>query len=383
MNSRAEIAIGIMSGTSLDGIDLVACRFHADQQRPHDDSVTVELLAQHSSALPSELAAQLLAITDSRVDAPARQLGLATIATLEAALSECYANACGELLQQARLTANQVMAIGCHGQTVMHLPPPHQPAATLQLNDPARLAVRTGIPVVADFRRADIALGGQGAPLVPAFHRAVFAASRPRAVCNIGGIANLTLIHGDNCSGFDCGPGNALMDSWCQRHLGQPFDRDGGWAATGKVNNALLEQLLSHPFLAQQPPKSCGREQFNHSLLANSTIDAADIQATLLEFTALTICGAIGHYSRQHAVEFDALYVCGGGAENGYLMERLQAVMGRCQVASTAVLQLPPQWVEAAAFAWLARQRLLELPGNLPAVTGAAREAILGGLYLP
>jgi len=385
MSAAAQIAIGIMSGTSLDGIDLVACRFTPDQQRQTvcSDAVTIELLAEHSTCLPAEVVQRLLAATDSTADHAERQLGLAEIARLEAALGDCYADAAVELMRRAALQPAAVMAIGCHGQTVMHLPPPLQPAATLQLNDPARLAVRTGVPVVADFRRADIALGGQGAPLVPAFHRALFADSSARAICNIGGIANLTLLHSQHCSGFDCGPGNALIDSWCQLQRGQRYDHNGSWAATGKVDAALLEQLLRHPFLAAPAPKSCGREQFNRQLFEGLSGSAADIQATLTEFTAAAIAMAVSRHSQSHQVDFASLFVCGGGAFNGYLMSRLEALLESCAVTTTAALGLPAQWVEAAAFAWLARQRLLQLPGSVAAVTGASRAAVLGALYLP
>ena len=382
MSATPQIAVGIMSGTSLDAVDVVACRFHADSSRQHRDAVTLELLASHTAPIPAALRDTLRNATDSQPDSAQRHWSLANFASLEAQLGELYASATLELLQAAQIAPQQVLAIGCHGQTVMHLPPPHPLAATLQLNDPARLAARTGIPVVADFRRADIALGGQGAPLVPAFHRALFATPEPRAICNIGGIANLTLLHSDHCAGFDCGPGNALLDGWCLRHTGKPYDENGGWASSGKVAEPLLQELMAHPYLAQQPPKSCGREQFNKSLLAHCDANPVDVQATLTEFTALTICSTLASYAECQQVIFEELLVCGGGAKNEFLMSRIAAHSSQ-PVGATATAGLAPEWVEAAAFAWLARQRLLELPGNVTAVTGAAREAILGGLYLP
>jgi anhydro-N-acetylmuramic acid kinase len=375
----AELFIGIMSGTSLDAVDAVVCRFTSPPNTASVDGVQLEVVASHSRPLPTALRQQLLAITDSASDAEARSIGLAELAQLEATLGELYAATTTELLATAGLTAGDIAAIGCHGQTVMHLPPPQQPAATLQLNDPSRLAALSGIAVVADFRRADVALGGQGAPLVPAFHRALFGSSRHRAICNIGGIANLTFVDGEQCSGFDSGPGNALMDSWCQRHRGERYDRDGSWAAQGQVDEPLLATLLAHPYLAMAPPKSCGREQFNQQLLEGCTVGAADVQATLAEFTAATIANALA----SRAGDIEELYVCGGGAYNSHLMSRLAARLPGCAVASTAALGLPPEWVEASAFGWLARQRLLGLPGNLPAVTGASRPTVLGGLFLP
>lgn len=374
-----ELFVGIMSGTSLDAVDAVVCHFTPVDADTDRDRLGLTMLASHSKPLPAELRQQLLAITDSDSNAAARSLGLAELARLEATLAELYATATGELLCAANLQPGDIAAIGCHGQTVMHLPPPQRPAATLQLNDPSRLAVLTGIAVAADFRRADIALGGQGAPLVPAFHHALFGSRGRRAIANIGGIANLTLLDGDQCSGFDSGPGNALMDGWYQRQRGAAFDRDGSWAASGQVNSELLERLLAHPFLAAKPPKSCGREEFNQALLAGCTLPGADVQATLAELTAVTIADAL--HSKSRAIE--ELFVCGGGAYNGYLMARLAARLNGCRVATTAELGLAPQWVEACAFAWLARQRLHELPGNLPAVTGASRPAVLGGLFRP
>ncbi len=374
-----ELFVGIMSGTSLDAVDAVVCRFAPAAAAADRGALQLTMLASHSKALPAELRQQLLAITDSASDAAERSIGLAELARLEATLAELYAAATDELLNGANLAPGDIAAIGCHGQTVMHLPPPQRPAATLQLNDPSRLAALTGIAVAADFRRADIALGGQGAPLVPAFHHALFGTGGRRAIANIGGIANLTLLDGDHCSGFDSGPGNALMDGWCQRQRGEAFDRDGSWAASGRVDPALLERLLAHPFLAAKPPKSCGREEFNQALLAGCTLPGADVQATLAELTAATIADAL----HRQPEPIEELFVCGGGAYNGDLMARLAARLAGCRVTTTAELGLAPEWVEACAFAWLARQRLLELPGNLPAVTGARRPAVLGGLYLP
>ena len=279
-----------------------------------------------------------------------------------------------------------MQALGAHGQTVRHRPQAFDGTGyTLQLNQPALLAEITGITVVADFRSRDVAAGGQGAPLVPAFHRGVFGqAGRTVAVLNLGGISNLSILRADGTTvGFDCGPANALMDHWCERHTGQPYDHEGAWARSGHVLPALLEAMLDEPFLALAPPKSTGRDLFHPQWLATrlaaSAVGAApqDVQATLAEYTALT---CVQELSR-HARDCGLLIVCGGGALNRYLMERLQQLAPTVRVESSDHHGLPPLQVEAAAFAWLAHQCVNGQTASLPAVTGARGERILGAIY--
>jgi anhydro-N-acetylmuramic acid kinase len=296
-------------------------------------------------------------------------------------LARVYADAVAGLLRKAGNGSHPpaVRAIGCHGQTVRHAP---TDGYTLQLNNPALLAELTGLTVVADFRNRDIAAGGQGAPLVPAFHDALFRApDAHRLILNIGGIANLTdLAPQRNTTGFDCGPGNMLMDAWCQARRGQPYDANGAWAAAGTCLPDLLDRLMQHPFLALPPPKSCGREEFNlvwlTSLLTGKE-RAEDVQATLAAFTAATIVNA----TRRYCGTPDEAHVCGGGARNTTLMRLLSERGLAKRVATTSVLGLPAEHVEATAFAWLAWRTLHGQSGNLPAVTGAAGLRILGAIY--
>lgn len=370
--ARSSLYIGLMSGTSLDGVDGVLVDF------AHGTRVL-----QHASCgFDPALRAELLAL-----NSPGGQDELHRAALAANALARSYAGVVAELLRQAGTPAAQVAAIGAHGQTVRHRPQLFDGCGyTLQLNSPALLAEWTGIAVVADLRSRDVAAGGQGAPLVPAFHQGLF--GRPgetTLVLNIGGIANLSVLADDGVLGFDCGPGNALMDGWCLQHTGQAFDNGGQWAASGRVLPELLAQLMGEPFLAQQPPKSTGRDLFHAHWLqqhlarcpAAGRAPAADIQATLTEFTAASCADAVRRFGRG-GVE---LLVCGGGALNTHLMHRLAALLPGVQVATTAARGLPPLQVEAAAFAWLARQALLGLPGNLPSVTGARGPRILGAIY--
>lgn len=285
------------------------------------------------------------------------------------------------LLARAGVAAAGVRAIGSHGQTLRHRPDA-QPAFSLQVGDAARIAERTGIATVADFRRRDIAAGGQGAPLMPAFHAAVFAdPARDVAVLNLGGIANLTLLPaGGAVRGFDTGPANALMDDWCLRHAGAPFDRDGMLAASGRIDPALLARLLEEPYFARPAPKSTGREVFQHAWLAArlpTGLAVADVQATLLELTVHTVADAL----RRELPGCARLLVCGGGARNSRLMARLVQALPGLAVESTAAGGIDPDHVEAAGFAWLAWRRLQLLPGNLPSVTGAAGERVLGAIH--
>lgn len=368
--SASELYIGLMSGTSLDGIDGVLADFSGPRMR-----VTHHV----SSAFAPALRAELLAL-NTPGDNELHRAALAGNA-----LSRAYAAVVQELLTRSGLPASAVRAIGAHGQTVRHRPQEFDGTGyTLQLGNPALLAELTGIAVVADLRSRDVAAGGQGAPLVPAFHQGVF--GRPDEtvlVLNIGGISNLSVLGADgSVLGFDCGPGNALMDHWCQQHTGQPFDRDGAWAATGQVLPGLLAALMQEPFLHKPPPKSTGRDLFNPPWLAShlqhfDQAAAADVQATLTEFTASACISSANSYKKHSKT----LAICGGGALNTHLMQRLQAGSPSLQVVATDTLGLPALQVEAAAFAWLARQALYHAPGNLPSVTGAQGPRVLGAVY--
>ncbi|HYP71132.1 MAG TPA: anhydro-N-acetylmuramic acid kinase, partial [Variovorax sp.] len=304
------------------------------------------------------------------------------------ALARVYARVTAELLKDSSVPAASVTAIGAHGQTVRHRPLEFDEVGyTLQLNNPALLAELTGIDVVADFRTRDLAAGGQGAPLVPAFHRALF--SRPDAavgVLNIGGISNLSLLPAIDAAdgkvlGFDCGPGNALLDHWCQTHLGTPFDAGGQWAASGQVLSELLASLLAEPFFGRQPPKSTGRDLFNPAWLSARLhglhAQPVNVQATLAELTAQACTNDV----HRHGKDIQELLVCGGGALNTHLMGRMAALLPGVRVLSSAERGLPPQQVEATAFAWLARAAVQRQPGNLASVTGARGERTLGAIY--
>lgn len=361
--------IGIMSGTSLDGVDAVLADLSsgivvlAHAHRPFDPTLRSDLLALNGSG-PDELHRAALASN---------------------ALARIYADVARSLLQAGGLAPQDVVAIGAHGQTVRHRPGEFDGNGyTIQLLNAALLAELCGIDTVADMRSRDVAAGGQGAPLVPAFHREVF--GRPgttTAVLNLGGIANLTLLHADGSTqGFDCGPANALLDDWCDRHHGMPFDDSGSWAAGGRIIDTLLDAMLADPFFARPPPKSTGRDLFNAQWLAGQLqawpeADARDIQATLAELSARAAAEALLRYAPA-AVE---LLVCGGGALNAHLMARLAALLPACTVRATDTRGLPATQVEAAAFAWLAQAHCERRPGSLPTVTGASGPRILGALY--
>ena len=365
----AELFLGLMSGTSMDGVDGVIADFssgvrvlqHASV--PFDDALRSELMALNASG-PDELHRAWLAGN---------------------ALMGVYAQVVRELLARASLTAGAISAIGAHGQTVRHRPQQFDGTGyTIQLAQPALLAERTGIRVVADFRSRDVAAGGQGAPLAPFFHQAVFAhAGQTVGVLNIGGISNLTVLRADGgMQGFDCGPGNALMDAWCLQHTGKAYDDDGRWAATGQVLTDLLAALLAEPYFAQSPPKSTGRDLFNRPWLdAHLQRFAgpapADVQATLTELTARACAGDV----QRHAPGLAKLIVCGGGALNGHLMGRLQALLPQARVVSSAGEGLPPLQVEAAAFAWLAMKCVRGEKLDLQSTTGARGARVLGGIY--
>ena len=365
--------VGLMSGTSLDGVDAVLAHDAPTPGAPLQAACHVGL------PMPEPLRSELLALNHAGPD----ELHRAALAAN--AVSMLYGDAVAQLLARARVAAADVTAIGAHGQTVRHRPQAFGGTGyTLQLLNAALLAERTGIDVVCDFRSRDVAAGGQGAPLVPGFHAACF--TQPGAdvaVLNLGGIANLTLLRADGTvRGFDCGPGNLLMDLWCGRHRDAPYDAGGAWASGGRVDALLLECLLAEPFFGEPPPKSTGRDLFGATWLDErlgaGTIPPQDVMATLAELTARSAVDALC----RHAPATTSLLVCGGGAFNAHLMNRLAALLaGRATVRTTAAAGLPPDQVEALAFAWLAQAHVDRRPGNLPAVTGAKGPRILGALY--
>jgi anhydro-N-acetylmuramic acid kinase len=365
-----ELYIGLMSGTSLDGIDGVLADFSGPR---------MQVTHHASAAFEPALRAELLAL-NTPGDNELHRAALAGNG-----LSCAYAGVVHTLLQRSGLPASAITAIGAHGQTVRHRPQDFDGTGyTLQLGNPALLAELAGIRVIADFRSRDVAAGGQGAPLVPAFHHGVFGRQQETMlVLNIGGISNLSVLGADgSVLGFDCGPGNALMDYWCQLHTGQPYDAAGTWAASGQVLPGLLASLLSEPFLAKASPKSTGRDLFNPAWLAQhlrafAKAAPADVQASLTQFTARACADSTAPYASRATT----LAVCGGGALNDSLMARLQALSPTLLVTSTDTLGLPALQVEAAAFAWLARQTELGAPGNLASVTGARGQRVLGAIY--
>ncbi len=370
-NSGSSRYVGLMSGTSLDGIDGVL----ADFSRPARPVV----LAQAQRPFSVDLRSDLLDLTHPGVNE------LERAARLSQTLSTLYAEVVHELVQQAGPGGFPVAAVGCHGQTVRHRP---EQGFSLQLVNGALLAELTGMAVITDFRSGDIAAGGQGAPLVPAFHDALFRhASIPRLILNLGGIANLTLLlPGQVTRGHDTGPANLLMDGWIGRCLGQAFDRGGDWAAQGRCHPALLESLLAHPFFQRSAPKSTGREDFSLEWLESrgawvSSLPPEDVQATLLELTARSVAAAVQAACRGY--EGAELYLCGGGALNVQLTKRLRTLMPEVRVGRTDDLGVPAQQVEALAFAWLAWARVQGKAGNLPEVTGARHGVVLGALYSP
>lgn len=372
------IYIGLMSGTSLDGVDGVLAQF-ADDPARH----SIDVLAHAHRPFAPTLRDELLALNS----AGENELHRAALAAN--GLARAQAEVVKALLAETGVAPSAVTAIGSHGQTLRHRPGEFDATGyTIQTNQPALLAELTGIAVVADFRSRDVAAGGQGAPLVPAFHAQIFSLpDTPRAVLNLGGIGNLTLLPAGHdpqgaVRGFDCGPGNALLDHWVQLHRGLPYDEDGSWAASGQVLPDLLAALLAEPFLQRPPPKSTGRDLFNADWLgAHLTIFAAaepvDVQATLAEFTARAAADAL----RREAPGTTDLRVCGGGALNRHLMVRLASLLPGVAVGSTAEAGLPPLQVEAAAFAWLARACVLRQPGNRAEATGARGPRVLGAIY--
>ena len=371
--------IGLMSGTSLDGADGVLVDFSGGSLR---------VIASATEPFDGSFRAELLALNTPTHNE------LHRAAQAGSQLAGVYARVVSQLLERAAdqgIAAAQIEAIGAHGQTVRHLPQRTSTEAsgvgyTIQLNNPSLLAELTGMDVVADFRSRDVAAGGQGAPLVPAFHQSVFGRTDGAVtVLNLGGIANLSVLPASGKGeilGFDCGPGNALMDAWCQRHTGQPYDAGGIWAASGKLLPALLASLLEEPYFSSPPPKSTGRDLFSLTWLAAKLAPFGaerpqDIQNTLTELTASACISCASSYGKDSA----KLVVCGGGAFNTHLMERLQTGLPSMQVTPSDAHGLPPLQVEAAAFAWLARQAVSRQPGNLASVTGAAGPRVLGAIY--
>lgn len=362
-----------MSGTSMDGVDAALVRFGEH---------SCEILATHKQAYPESLRADLKAATQNP-----ETFTVDTFGALDQMVAEHFSSAALAVIDHSNIDPARIEAIGSHGQTVRHLPHAEHPF-TLQIGDPNRIAATTGLATVADFRRRDLAVGGEGAPLAPAFHQWLFARShRNCVVLNIGGIANVTLLadNEDEVIGFDTGPGNTLLDIWISEKRSSAFDDRGAWAASGNVIQALLLTLLEDPYLALPPPKSTGFEYFNlrwlNDAIQKSGLTATagdnDIQATLVEFTVRGIADAIKH----HAPDTSAVMVCGGGVHNDYLMSRLSENLAGAAVSSTADFGLDADWVEAAAFAWLAMRTMQQQTGNLPSVTGATSKAILGCLH--
>jgi anhydro-N-acetylmuramic acid kinase len=361
-----SLYLGLISGTSADGIDAALVRFE-----PH-----LRVLAARTTPYPEALRARVLTLATSSA-----AIALDDYGRLDVEIGEYFAAAAEALLREAGVGKSAVAAIGSHGQTVRHRVGGEHPF-TLQIGDASVIAERSGLLTIADFRRSDVAAGGQGAPLLPALHAAVFGdANISRAILNLGGIANVTVLApGRAVLGFDTGPANCLLDGWAQRHLGTPRDEDGAWARSGRVDETLLSRWLSDPYFAAAPPKSTGREDFNLDWLdarLPAGLAPVDVQATLLALSARSIADAI----RMHAPQTREVFACGGGVHNAALMAALRSEFAGARVDSTSALGLDPDYVEAVGFAWLARARLAGHPGNLPSVTGARGSRLLGALY--
>ncbi|RBL29887.1 anhydro-N-acetylmuramic acid kinase [Xanthomonas oryzae pv. oryzae] len=363
--------LGLMSGTSADGIDAALVRFAEDTHR------RCELVAGTTVAWEPQLRETLVALGQG-----AETVAIDALGQLDAQVGLAFAAAANQLIRDSGVERRRIRAIGSHGQTIRHRPEA-DPAFTWQIGDASRIAEHTGITTVADFRRRDVAAGGQGAPLMPAFHLAMLGAGdQDSAVLNLGGIGNLTLIPRDGAVlGFDTGPANALLDSWCQRHHGTPFDAEGAFAASGRVDAALLQALLAGPWFALPPPKSTGREQFHLDwvlqAMGSARLDAADVQATLLELTAASVADALLRLQPSTR----RVLVCGGGVRNPVLLARLAARLPGVVVESSARYGLDPDYLEAMGFAWLAAELLAGRAANLPSVTGAAGPRLLGAIY--
>lgn len=361
-----ELFIGLMSGTSLDGVDAALVEFKDQQQ--------LKVVHTYFLHYPASLRAEILALqhpTDNELE---------TTALMANTLARLYADAVIALLKEANVKADTITAIGCHGQTIRHRP---ELGFTLQIGNAALLTELTGITVVSDFRSRDIAAGGQGAPLVPAFHKAVFAGNKiNRAIINIGGIANITyLAHSGETFGFDSGPGNMLLDAWIKQHLDLDFDANGGWACTGATITPLLAKMLEDAYFSLLPPKSTGRDLFNNKWLSkhlsHNNYQPNDVAHTLVALTAHSIHNAL----KEHCGSVDEVYVCGGGAKNGLLMQQLKLLLGNTKLSNIDELGIGTDWAEAIAFAWLAQQCLHQKTANLAEVTGARGPRILGAIY--
>lgn len=360
----SDLYIGLMSGTSVDGIDAALVDFSENFPK---------VIATHYEPYPTPLKEKILALCQQGSNEIER------MGELDSLLGKEFARAVNDLLSKQSLQPSAIQAIGSHGQTIRH----HPQQFTLQIGDPNIIAAHTGITTIADFRRKDIAHGGHGAPLVPAFHRHVFARIETnRAIVNIGGIANITILapHRD-VIGFDTGPGNVLLDAWIKLNRNESHDAKGAWGQTGTVQQKLLQQFLADAYFQESPPKSTGRERFNLTWLQQHLhgqgYSPTDVQATLVELTAYSIMNDISKF-----IQNGEVLICGGGAHNDYLMSRLNEIAHpNIAVHSTQKYGINPDWVEAVAFAWLAKQTLKRQAGNLPSVTGAAKATVLGGIY--
>ena len=367
----SELYIGLMSGTSMDGIDAALVNFANNN---------IQLVYQHSHPLPESLRETLLKLS---LDSP--DISLDMLGEADAELGNIFADAVIELLDKSHTQASDIKAIGSHGQTIRHKPDGKFPFS-LQIGDANRITFKTGITTVADFRRKDMAAGGQGAPLAPAFHNAYFRSEKEnRAVLNIGGISNITFLPEESntsCFGFDTGPGNMLMDAWISQHKQQPYDKDGEWAGSAKANTDLVNKLMNDIFIHQPPPKSTGREHYNIAWLNTQLKDFPTlmpdiIQASLCDFTARSITYAVEHF----LPDITSMIVCGGGAHNKHLIKQLNTSLSTVNINSSDQYNLPADWVEAVAFAWLAKQTMERKKGNLAEVTGAKESTILGAIY--
>jgi anhydro-N-acetylmuramic acid kinase len=371
MHAEIQRCIGLMSGTSMDAVDAALCCFNSS-------GALQNLEATYSLKYAPKLRESLLQI---QLD-PDHPLSLRTIAELDQQIALTFAECAAALIKHHALSSENILAIGSHGQTVFH--DAKTLGNSLQLGNPNLIAAHTGVPVVADFRRADIAIGGHGAPLVPAFHLDQFGSMSPCAVLNIGGIANLTLMNGGPAIGFDTGPGNGLMDEWIQLHRAEPFDHSGAWAAQGQVIEPLVSATLDEPYFAAAAPKSTGRDLFNLSWLRRrypmlEAHAAVDVQRSLCEITARSISNSL----LATAPDIKRIYACGGGTANVLLLDRLRALLPEANIQTTWAAGIDPLWVEASAFAWLAWRTMHQRAGNLISVTGARRAVVLGGVFQP
>lgn len=372
-SDTSALYIGLMSGTSMDGVDAALVQF---------GDHNCDVLATYKEAYPESLRVDLKKATQNP-----ETFTVDTLGTLDHLVADRFSSAALALIDIAAIDLARIVAIGSHGQTVRHLPHAKHPF-TLQIGDPNKIAAATALTTVADFRRRDLALGGEGAPLAPAFHQWLFGKNQSDCiVLNLGGIANVSILaaSADNVIGFDTGPGNTLLDTWINEKKSSAFDDRGSWAASGSVIQPLLQTLLDDPYFSEPPPKSTGFEYFNQRWLDDAIRKCGlpektndnDIQASLVELTAKSVAGAIN----KHAPNASTMMVCGGGVHNDHLMSRLQENLPDVSISSTAQFGLDPDWVEAAAFAWLAMRTILKQPGNLPSVTGATRSAVLGCIY--